>query len=419
MKKAVVTGMGAITPIGNNVEEFWANLIQGKSGAAPITKFDTTNHKTKFACEIKGFDPLQFLDKQEIRKMDIYTQYAIAAADECIKDSHLDIGTSDLDRIGVIIATGIGGMHTLEEDLLSFADNNRIPRFSPYFITKILSNIASGHIAIRYGFHGINYSVTSACASSNNAIANALDIIRLGRADIVIAGGSEATITQAAIGGFNSIKALSTLNEYPEQASRPFDRNRDGFVAGEGSGVLMIEELDHAIQRGAHIYCELAGAGAASDAYHVTATHPDGYGAILAMKEALKDAGLTAEDVTYINAHATSTQIGDISECKAIEKVFSEVLNKIQISATKSMTGHLLGAAGAIESIVCIKSIEQNIIPPTINLIDPDPELNPQLNFTPLKACKKEVLVALNNTFGFGGHTSTTVYKKHYSNSEK
>ena len=413
MKRAVVTGLGAITPIGNNVGDFWENLIKGKSGASAITRFDTTHHKTKFACEVKGFDPLQYIEKQEVRKMDLYTQYAIAAADECMKDSGLDLKTCDLNKAGVIIATGIGGMSTFEEDILNFGKNNNIPRFSPFFITKMISNIATGQISIRYGLHGISYSITSACASSNNAIANALDLIRLGRADIILAGGSEATITQASIGGFNSMKALSTLNESPETASRPFDKARDGFVAGEGAGVLMIEELEHALKRGAKIYCELAGYGAASDAYHVAATHPEGLGAILAMEGALADAGLTADEVSYINAHATSTPVGDISECKAIEKVFNQSLHKIKISATKSMTGHLLGAAGATEAIACIKAIEHQIIPPTINLNETDPEINSQLDFTPHIARKTEVLVAFNNTFGFGGHTSTTVFRKY------
>lgn len=413
MKRAVITGMGAITPIGNNVNDFWTNLINGKSGAATITKFDVTNHKTKFACEVKGFNPLQYIEKQEARKMDLYTQYALAVTDECIKDSGLNLRTCNLNKVGVIMATGIGGMLTFEEEILNFGENKKNPRFSPFFITKMISNIATGQISIKYGLHGISYSISSACASSNNAIANALDLIRLGRANIILAGGSEATIAQAAIGGFNSMKALSTLNDSPETASRPFDKTRDGFVAGEGAGVLMVEELEHALKRGAKIYCELVGYGAASDAYHVAATHPEGLGAILAMEDALIDAELTANDVTYINAHATSTPVGDISECKAIEKVFSQSLNKIQISATKSMTGHLLGAAGAIESIACIKAIENNIIPPTINLNEIDPEINSQLNFTPNKLYEKEVLVALNNTFGFGGHTSTTVFKKY------
>jgi len=413
MKRAVITGLGAITPIGNNVNDFWNNLIQGKSGAATITKFDITNHKTKFACEVKNFDPLQYVEKQEARKMDLYTQYAIAAMDECVKDSGLNLETCDLNRIGVIMATGIGGIQTFEDEMLNFAAYNKVPRFSPFFITKMISNIATGQITIRYGFHGISYSVSSACASSNNAIGNALDLIRLGRANIVFAGGSEASITNSSIGGFNSMKALSTFNESPETASRPFDKTRDGFVAGEGSGVLMIEELEHALKRGAKIYCELAGYGAASDAYHVAATHPEGLGAILAMQEALADSGLTANDVSYINAHATATPVGDISECKAIEHVFKGSLDKIHISATKSMTGHLLGAAGAIESVACIKAIENGIIPPTINLKELDPEINAQLNLTPNKAVEKDVTVALNNTFGFGGHTSTSIFKKY------
>lgn len=412
MKRAVVTGLGAITPIGNNVNDFWNSLTSGKSGAATITRFDITNHKTKFACEVKGFDPLQYMEKQEARKMDLYTQYAMAAAAECIGDSKLDLANCDLKKVGVIMATGIGGMITLEEEILNFGDNGRIPRFNPFFITKILANIASGQISIRYGFHGVNYAIVSACASSNNAIANALDLIRLGRANIVIAGGTEASVTPAAIGGFNSIKALSTRNDSPETSSRPFDKARDGFVLGEGAGVLMIEELEHALKRGAKIYCELAGYGAAADAYHVTAPHPEGLGAILAMEEALTDAGLTIHDVDYINAHATSTGLGDISETNAIVKLFDQTLDKIHINANKSMTGHLLGAAGAIESIACIKSIEYGQIPPIINMEEVDPELNPRLNFVWHNTLDKEINVALNNTFGFGGHTVTTAFRK-------
>ncbi len=413
MKRAVVTGLGAVTPIGNNVNDFWKNLLEGKSGASAITKFDTTNHKTKFACEVKGFDPLQYIEKQEVRKMDLYTQYALAATSECLADSEVNLSQCNLNKVGVILATGIGGMLAFEEEILNFGKDINTPRFSPFFITKMIANIAAGQISIRYGLHGINYAIVSACASSNNAIANALDLIRLGRANIIFAGGSEATITQAAIGGFNSMKALSTLNNSPETASRPFDKTRDGFVLGEGAGVLMIEELHHALNRGAKIYCELAGYGAAADAYHVAATHPEGLGATIAMEDALIDAGLTIKDVDYINAHATSTPLGDISECKAIFKVFGETLHKIQISATKSMTGHLLGAAGAIESIACIKSIESNKIHPTINVNEIDPEINPALKFALLNGLEKEVNVALNNTFGFGGHTVTTVFKKY------
>ncbi|MFC0876478.1 beta-ketoacyl-ACP synthase II [Saccharicrinis sp. FJH2] len=415
MKRAVITGMGAITPIGNSVNDFWMNLLEGRSGAAPITKFDAANHKTKFACEVKNFDPLAYVTKPEARKMDLYTLYALAATEECINDSHLHIESCDVNKIGVILATGIGGMQTFEEEIMKFSENINSPRFNPFFITKMISNIAAGQISIKYGLHGVSYSVTSACASSNHAIANALDLIRLGRADIILAGGSEATITQAAIGGFNSMKALSTLNDHPAKASRPFDKTRDGFVAGEGAGVLMIEELEHARKRGAKIYCELVGYGVASDAYHVAATHPEGLGAKIAMTDALNDAKIDASDVSYINAHATSTPVGDISECIAIEHVFKDSLDQIQISSTKSMTGHLLGAAGAIEAIACIKAVEQNIIPPTINLNETDPDISPKLNLTPNNAMEKEVVVALNNTFGFGGHTSTSVFKKYES----
>lgn len=412
MNRAVITGLGAITPIGNDVNDYWSNLLKGKSGASFITKFDPTDHKTRFACEIKDFDPLQYMEKQEVRKTDLYTQYALAAVSECIKDSQLDLSKCNRNRAGVIMATGIGGIHTFEEEILNFGENGKIPRFNPFFITKMIANIASGQISIRYGLHGVNYAIVSACASSNNAIANALDLIRLGRADIILAGGSEATVTQAAIGGFNAMKALSTLNESPETASRPFDKTRDGFVLGEGAGVLMIEELEHARKRGAKIYCELAGYGVAADAYHVAAPHPDGLGAILAMKEALADAGLNSGEVDYINAHATSTFVGDISECKAITDVFSQCYDRIQISATKSMTGHLLGAAGAIESIACVKSIECGKIHPTINVHEVDPEIDSRLNLTLNKIVEKEVNVALNNTFGFGGHTVTTVFRK-------
>lgn len=412
MKRAVITGLGTVTPIGNSVAEFWSALSAGKSGAATITRFDPVNHKTRFACEVKGFDPLQYMEKQEVRKMDMYTQFALAATDECMKDSGINLDACDRNRIGVIIATGIGGMLTFEEAVLNFGATGRIPRFSPFFVTKMIPNISAGQISIRYGLHGISYSIASACASSNNALANAMDLIRMGRADIIIAGGAESPISEASIGGFNSIKALSTLNDSPETASRPWDKMRDGFVIGEGSGILMVEELEHALNRGAKIYCELAGYGAASDAYNVVATHPDGLGAVLAMEGAIADAGISKSDITYINAHATSTPIGDISECKAIEKVFEEKLSKISISATKSQTGHMLGAAGAVEAIACIMSIETGLIHPSINLTEIDPELNPQFDFTPLKARKREVLVALNNTFGFGGHAVTTAFKK-------
>ncbi len=415
MKRAVITGMGAITPLGNTVDKFWQSLLDGKSGAAAITKFDASKHKTRFACEVKDFDPLQYVSKPEARKMDLYTLYALAATEECLRDSGLNLAQCNLNKAGVILATGIGGMQTFEEEIEKANESNDFSRFSPFFITKMISNIAAGQISIRYGLHGVSYAVTSACASSNHAIANALDLIRLGRADVIFAGGSEATITKAAIGGFNTMKALSTLNEEPEKASRPFDKTRDGFVAGEGAGVLMIEELEHAQKRGAKIYCELAGYGVASDAYHVAATHPEGLGATIAITDALLDAKISATDVSYVNAHATSTPVGDIAECQAIEKVFKNSLENLQISATKSMTGHLLGAAGAIESIACIKAIEQNAVPPTINLFETDPGINPQLQLTPNRAVEKRIDVALNNTFGFGGHTSTTVFKRYKS----
>jgi len=415
MKRAVITGMGAITPLGNTVDKFWQSLLDGKSGAAAITKFDASKHKTRFACEVKDFDPLQYVSKPEARKMDLYTLYALAATEECLRDSGLNLAQCNLNKAGVILATGIGGMQTFEEEIEKANESNDFSRFSPFFITKMISNIAAGQISIRYGLHGVSYAVTSACASSNHAIANALDLIRLGRANVIFAGGSEATITKAAIGGFNTMKALSTLNDEPEKASRPFDKTRDGFVAGEGAGVLMIEELEHAQKRGAKIYCELAGYGVASDAYHVAATHPEGLGATIAITDALLDAKISAADVSYVNAHATSTLVGDIAECQAIEKVFKNSLENLQISATKSMTGHLLGAAGAIESIACIKAIEQNAVPPTINLFETDPGINPQLQLTPNRAVEKQIDVALNNTFGFGGHTSTTVFKRYKS----
>lgn len=413
MKRVVITGLGAVTPIGNNVNDFWEGLINGKSGAAGITKFDISSFKTKFACEVKDFDPLEYVERQEARKMDLYTQYALVATAESVKDAGLDFNLCDRNRVGVIVATGIGGIKTFEEEILDFGKNNLNPRFNPFFITKMISNMATGQISIKYGLHGISYTVTSACASSNNAIGNALDLIRLGRADIILTGGAEASITASAIGGFNAMKALSVNNESPETASRPFDKTRDGFVSGEGAGMLVIEELEHALKRGAKIYCELVGYGAASDAYHVAASHPEGLGAVLAMKDAMKDAGLAPEDISYINAHATSTPVGDISECKAIETVFSPCLDKINVSATKSMTGHLLGAAGAVEAIAGIKAITHGLIPPTINLNDVDEQISSRINLTPLKAYERNVDVVLNNTFGFGGHTSTTIFKKY------
>lgn len=412
MKRAVITGLGAITPIGNNVNDYWENLLNGKSGAAPITRFDAGNHKTKFACEVKGFDPLEHFEKKEARKMDLFTQFALISADECLRDSALNLEKTDLNKVGVIMATGIGGIQTLEEEILAFGKNGENPRFSPFFITKMIGNMAAGQISIRYGFRGINYCTVSACASSNHAIANALDLIRLGRANIILAGGTEAAITKSAIGGFNSIKAISASNENASAASQPFDISRDGFVLGEGAGVIMIEELEHALKRGAKIYGELVGYGAASDAYHVTATHPEGIGAELAMRDALNDSGVSVQDIDYINAHATSTPVGDISECLAISKVFGASAGKVTVSATKSMTGHLLGAAGAVESIACVKAIENNKIPPTINTKEIDPEIPQNLNIVLKDAVEREVNIVMNNTFGFGGHTVTTVFKR-------
>lgn len=413
MKRAVITGLGAVTPIGNNVNDFWMSLMEGKSGAAPITRFDAQNHKTKFACEVKGFDPLEHFERKEARKMDLFTQLAMVSAKECMNDSKLDTDATDLTKVGVIMATGIGGIQTLEEEILAFGKNGENPRFSPFFITKMIGNIAAGQISIGYGFRGISYSTVSACASSNHAIANALDLIRLGRANIILAGGTEASVTKVAMGGFNAIKALSANNDNASTACRPFDVTRDGFVLGEGAGILMIEELEHALERGAKIYCELVGYGAASDAYHVTATHPEGIGAEMAMQNALNDSGLSAQDIDYINAHATSTPVGDIGECQAIAKVFGGAVGDIAISATKSMTGHLLGAAGAVESIACVKAMENNMILPTINTNEIDPEIPQNLNFVLGNAKTKNVNAVMNNTFGFGGHTVSTVFKKY------
>lgn len=411
MKRAVITGMGAVTPLGNNVSDFWKALQSGQSGAAPISRFDASNNKTQFACEVKNFDPLNYVEKKEARKLDLFTLYSLAAAEECIKDAGIN-EECDLKKAAVLIATGIGGMETFQNEVLKFGENPDVPRFNPFFITKMIPNIAAGQISIKYGFRGISYAISSACASSNNAIGNALDLIRMGRANMVLVGGSEAPVSQAAIGGFNAMKALSTMNDSYTTASRPFDTSRDGFVLGEGAGILMVEELEHAVKRGARIYGELAGYGAASDAYHVAASHPDGKGAAQAMSDALEDAGLKPAEVDYINAHATSTPVGDISECKAIGQVFSSSLAHVQISATKSMTGHLLGAAGAVEAIACVKAMEQGVVPPTINLDERDSEISSVFQLTDNECVSRKVEVVLNNTFGFGGHTSTTVFRK-------
>jgi len=415
MKRVVVTGMGALTPVGNNVNDFWNSLISGKSGIAQITKFDTAPFKTKFAGEVKGFDPLSFLEKSEARKMDAFVQFALAVMDECLKDSALDLTAFDLGKFGVIWGTGIGGIQTFEDEVLAFGQNTNAPRFSPFFITKMISNMAAGLISIRYKLRGVSYVTTSACASGNNAIVDAFNIIRLGKANVIFAGGSEASITRAGLGGFSSMKALSERNDSPEEASRPFDVSRDGFVMAEGGGVIVLEELEHALKRGAKIYCEVAGGGFGSDAYHIAATHPDGIGAVAAMQDAIAEAGLKPEDVDYVSTHGTSTPVGDLSECKAMCTVFEKSLDKLHISATKSMTGHLLGAAGAIEAIACIKAIETGIVPPTINLNEVDPAIDKRLNLTPNKCVKKEVNVALNNTFGFGGHIFVSLFKKYKS----
>lgn len=413
MKRVVVTGIGAVTPIGNNVNDFWDNLITGKSGAAPITRFDASLFKTRFACEVKGFDPTIAIEKNEIRKTDLFTQFAMVAADECIKNARFDIEKTDKSRIGVIWGSGMGGMMTYEDGMLDFYKNNMNPRFSPMFIPKIIPNITAGHIAIKYHLQGPSYSIAAACTSSNNAIIDAFNYIRIGDADLMIAGGSEAPIYYGPVGGFSSMRALSELNDDPQKASRPFDKQRDGFVLGEGAGALMLESLDHALARGAYIYCELSSYGVASDGYHITAPHPEGAGAIIAMEQTLSKAGLTIYDVDHINAHATSTPLGDVSECKALAAVFKDALAGINISATKSMTGHLMGAAGVVEAIATIKSITESLIPPTINLIEMDEALPVGLNITPNVAIERTVNIALNNTFGFGGHIASTLFKKY------
>ena len=418
LKRVVVTGLGALTPLGNNVEDSWENLKKGVSGAAPITHFDASQFKTQFACEVKGFNPTDFgIDRKEARKMDIYTQYAIAAAKMAIEDSGMDLDTVDKNEIGVVLGVGIGGIHTFEEEAGNYALNGPQlgPKFNPFFIPKMIADIAAGLISIDYGFHGPNYTTTSACASSTNAIADAFALVRLGKANAMITGGAEAAIWPSGVGGFNAMKALSTRNEDPATASRPFSASRDGFVMGEGAGILVLEELEHAKARGAKIYAEVAGVGMSADAYHITASHPEGLGAKLVMQRALKDAELNPEDIDYINVHGTSTHVGDISEAKAIKEVFGESAYKLNISSTKSMTGHLLGAAGAVESIISVLAVKNDIIPPTINhdLEDKDEEIDYDLNFTFNKAQERKVRAALSNTFGFGGHNACAIFKKY------
>ena len=417
LKRVVVTGLGAVTPLGLTVEETWENIKAGKSGAAPITHFDASQFKTHFACEVKGFDSSLYIDRKESRKMDLYTIYALAAAKQAIADSGIGGEGIDKNEVGVVLGVGIGGIHTFEEEAGNYAVNGKElgPKYNPFFIPKMIADIASGYISIENGFHGPNFTTTSACASSTNALADAFNLIRLGKANAIITGGAEAAIWPSGVGGFNAMKALSTRNEEPEKASRPFSASRDGFVMGEGSCVLVLEELEHAKARGAKIYAEVAGCGMSADAYHITASHPEGLGAKLVMERALKDAELKPEDIDYINVHGTSTHVGDISEVKAIKEVFGDAAYKLNISSTKSMTGHLLGAAGAVEAMFSVLSVRDDIVPPTINHEedDQDPEIDYTLNFTFNKAQQRTVRAALSNTFGFGGHNACAIFKKY------
>ena len=416
LKRVVVTGLGAVTPVGNTPEETWENLVAGKSGAAPITLFDASNFKTQFACEVKGLNFNEYIDRKEARKMDRYTQLALVAASQAVADSKIDAEGIDKNRVGVIFGVGIGGIKTFEDEVKYYGVHEADgPKFNPFFIPKMIADIASGQISIKYGFHGPNYTTTSACASSTNALADAFNVIRLGKASAIVAGGAEAAICACGVGGFNAMDALSTRNDDPEHASRPFSASRDGFIMGEGAGCLILEELEHAKARGAKIYAEMVGEGMSADAHHITASHPEGLGAILVMKNALEDAGLKPEDIDYINVHGTSTHVGDISEAKAIKEVFGESAYKLNISSTKSMTGHLLGAAGAVEAMATVLAVKNDIVPPTINHVegDNDEELDYNLNFTFNKAQKREVRAAISNTFGFGGHNACVVFKKY------
>ena len=413
LKRVVVTGIGSLTPIGNNTPDYWNALLNGVSGANAITLFDASKFKTRFACELKGFDALQYLEKKEARKVDRYTQIALAASDEAVRDAAIDKETMNPDRIGVVFASGIGGLITFQEEVINFAKGDGTPRFNPFFIPKMILDIAAGHISMRHGFRGPNFAVTSACASSTNAIMEAFNLIRLGMSDIIISGGSEAVVSESGIGGFNAMKALSERNDDPATASRPYDKDRDGFVMGEAAGVLVLEELEHARARGARIYCEIIGCGATADAYHMTAPHPEGLGAKNVMMAALRDAGMKPEDIDYINTHGTSTPLGDTAEIKAITDVFGEHAFAVNISSTKSMTGHCLGAAGVIEAIACVMSVVHDRVPPTINHLTDDPELDPRLNFTFWKPQQKTVRAALSNTFGFGGHNACVIVSKY------
>jgi 3-oxoacyl-[acyl-carrier-protein] synthase II len=412
MKRVVITGLGALTPIGNTVKAFGEALQKGLSGAAPITHFDASLFKTQFACEVKGFVPEAFIDRKEVRRVDRFAQFALAATSEALQDSGLDLDNINKDRVGVIWASGIGGLQTLEKEIEEHVLGSGTPRHNPFLIPKMISDIAAGQISIQYGFRGINYATVSACASSSHALMNAFDYLRLGKADIIVTGGSEATITKTAIGGFNSMKALSERNDSPETASRPYDKDRDGFVLGEGAGALILEEYEHARKRGAHIYAEVIGAAATADAYHMSAPHPEGIGVINVMRLALEDAGIAASEIDYINTHGTSTPLGDGAEIKAIETVFGANAEKLNISATKSMTGHLLGAAGAVEAIACLIGMQQDFVPPTINHFTDDPDINPKLNLTFNTAQSRKINAAMSNTFGFGGHNATTIFRK-------
>jgi 3-oxoacyl-[acyl-carrier-protein] synthase II len=412
-KRVVITGLGALTPVGNDVSTFWKNLVAGVSGAAPITRFDAAKFRTRFACELKGFDINDYIPRQEARKMDPFTQYAVIAADEAMKDAGFDADTLDLDKAGVIWGSGIGGLKTFEDEVTNFAENGKNPRFNPFFIPKMIADSAPGVISIRYGFRGPTFITVSACASATNALIDAFNYIRLGMMNVCISGGSEAAVTSAGVGGFNALKALSERNDSPETASRPYDLDRDGFVLGEGGAALILEEYEHAKARGAKIYAEMIGGGMSSDAYHITAPHPEGLGAYMVMKNTVENAGLKPEDIDYINTHGTSTGLGDPQEIKAIERFFGEHAYELNISSTKSMTGHLLGGAGAIEAAACIMAIQDQIVPPTINHFTDDPEINPRLNLTFNKAQKRKVNIALSNTFGFGGHNASVIFKKY------
>ncbi|WP_276498143.1 beta-ketoacyl-ACP synthase II [Pontibacter litorisediminis] len=412
LKRVVVTGLGALTPLGNTVAAYWDGLINGVSGAAPITRFDASKFKTQFACEVKGYDPENYFDRKEARKMDLFSQFAMVAADEAVADANMTEGSYNPDRVGVIWGSGIGGLRTFQEECVNFANGDGTPRFNPFFIPKMIADISAGHISMKHGFRGPNFVTVSACASATNAIIDSFNYIRLGMADVIVTGGSEAAVTEAGIGGFNALKALSERNDSPETASRPFDADRDGFVLGEGAGALILEEYEHAKARGAKIYAEIIGGGMSADAYHITAPHPEGLGALNVMKNVLRDANIKPEEVDYINVHGTSTPLGDISEVKAIESVFGEHAYKLNISSTKSMTGHLLGAAGAIEAVASIMAVRNNIVPPTINHFTDDENIDNRLNFTFNKAQEREVKVALSNTFGFGGHNTSVIFRQ-------